>query len=118
VLHGATGAGARAALERGARAHEASAQSLRDAIEAMGGAPAADSGARGTLAQLYGRGALALGGRTGVAALARSEDRAAREYRDNVGRLDARGRSLVEHVLLPARERTKRAIHDLSWSLS
>jgi hypothetical protein len=118
VLQQATGASARATLEDCSSAHASRAQRLRDAIERMGGTPAAGSGARGTLARVFGRSALALGGRTGVAALARSEDRALRDYRDRSRRLNARGKRLVNDLLLPSQEHTTRVIHDLSWTLS
>ncbi|HEU4404483.1 MAG TPA: DUF2383 domain-containing protein [Polyangiaceae bacterium] len=118
VLERATGASARATLEDCSSSHESRAQRLREAITLLGGTPATSSGALGTLARLFGRSALALGGRTGVAALARGEDRVLREYRDNLGRLDPKGKNLVEELLLPSQEHTTRVIHDLSWTLS
>jgi hypothetical protein len=118
VAQRATGAVTRAALEDCAGSHALRAHYLREAIARLGGTPAAGSGVRGAFARCFGRGALALGGRTGVAALARGEDRGLRDYRDHVGRLDAPAKALVEGVLLPAQERTRRVIHDLTWALS
>jgi hypothetical protein len=117
ALRAVAGLGTRATLEDCASSHELRVQYLRETIARLGGTPAADSGAWGTFAGLFEGAARALGGKAAVAALARGEDRGLHDYRDNFWRLDAPGKALVEDVLLPAQERTRRAIHDLRRSL-
>jgi Domain of unknown function (DUF2383) len=118
VLQEEMGAGTRATLEGCVSSHEERSRRLREVITRLGGEPAGGSGAWGLLARLFERGALTLGGRTGVAALARGEDRGLRAYRDKTRRLDVTGKNLVAALLLPAQERTRHVIHDLSWTLS
>ncbi|HEU4404475.1 MAG TPA: DUF2383 domain-containing protein [Polyangiaceae bacterium] len=118
VLRRATDATTRATLEDCSSSHESRTRRLRDAIELMGGTPASDAGVLGTFAGLAEGAARALGGRATASALARGEARGLREYRDNLGRLDAQGKELVEDLLLPAQEHTTRVIHDLSRMLS
>ncbi|HEU4412930.1 MAG TPA: DUF2383 domain-containing protein [Polyangiaceae bacterium] len=118
ALRSVSGPDTRAALEDCARSHELRVQCLRDAIARMGGTPARGSGAWGTFAGLVEAGARAFGGRAAVSALARGEDRGLDDYRGNLRRLDGQGKELVERLLLPAQERTRRAIHDVRRLLS
>jgi hypothetical protein len=118
ALQEVKGAATRLTLEDCAHSHESRAKCLRDAIELMGGTAAADSGAWGTFAGLFEGAARIFGGRATIAALAQGEDRGLRDYRENFWRLDLRGKELVETILLPAQERTRRSIHDLRRTLS
>ncbi|HEU4404474.1 MAG TPA: DUF2383 domain-containing protein [Polyangiaceae bacterium] len=118
VLREVTRVDTRFTLEDCARSHESRAHCLREAITLLGGTPAAGSGAWGAFAGLFGGAARAFGGRATLYALARGEDRGLRDYRDNFWRLDPKGKELVEAVLLPAQERTRRAIHDLKRALA
>jgi hypothetical protein len=118
VLRRATGDGTLLTLEDCAHSHESRAKCLREAIELMGGTAAADSGAWGTFAGLFEGAARFFGGRATIAALAQGEDRGLRDDRENFWRLDLKGKELVETILLPAQERTRRSIHDLRRTLS
>ncbi|HEU4406928.1 MAG TPA: DUF2383 domain-containing protein [Polyangiaceae bacterium] len=105
--------GARATLHACARSHAHRVECLRVAIVRLGGTPTYGSGALRAVARWFEHGARALRGERAADALARGEDRRLRDYRDRLGRLDGRARELVEGVLLPAQEWTRRAVQAL-----
>jgi hypothetical protein len=113
VLQKVTAPTTRAVLRECAHSHEDRVQCLRDAITTMGGTPADGSGAWGTFVGLFEGSARAFGGKAAIAALARGETQGLHDYRGRFWRLDQESKDLVEGVLLPAQERTMRAIHDL-----
>jgi hypothetical protein len=105
-------------LEDCRRSHEQRVAKLREQVARLGGEPAKDSGAWGSFARLVEGGAKAFGEKAAVAALEEGEDHGLKLYRDDLDKLDATARQLVESDLLPAQERThqfmstlKRTIH-------
>ncbi len=77
------------------KSHQDRVIALRDAIVALGGAPAQSSGPWGTFAKLVEGAAKALGEKAAIDALEEGEDHGLKDYRKDIQELDARGRQLV-----------------------
>ena len=107
----------RGQLEECHRSHEQRVAKLRDQVRRLGGEPADGSGAWGAFARLVEGGATAFGERAAVGALEEGEDHGLKLYRDDLDKLDASSRQLVETDLLPAQERTHRAMSTLKHTL-
>jgi uncharacterized protein (TIGR02284 family) len=107
----------RAQLEDCHGSHEQRIPKLRQQIAQLGGVPATDSGAWGTFAKLVEGTAKALGEKVAIAALEEGEDHGLKLYRDDLPKLDAASRQLVEMELLPAQERTHRTMSALKHTL-
>lgn len=103
----------RAQLEECQRSHEQRVQRLRQHIVQLGGQPSDSSGPWGAFTRLFEGGAKAFGERAAIAALEEGEDHGLRLYRDDIDKLDASSRQLVEMDLLPAQERTHRSLSDI-----
>jgi uncharacterized protein (TIGR02284 family) len=108
---------ARMQLEECKRSHEQRVQRLRQHIALLGGEPSESSGPWGAFTKLFEGGAKTFGERAAIAALEEGEDHGLRLYRDDVEKLDASSRQLVEMDLLPAQERTHRSLSALKHSL-
>jgi hypothetical protein len=106
-----------AQLEDCRRSHEQRVAKLRDFVARLGGEPAKDSGAWGAFARLVEGGAKTFGERAAVSALEEGEDHGLKLYRDDLDKLDATSRQLVETDLLPAQERTHRSMSTLKHTL-
>ena len=104
-------------LEDCRRSHEQRIGKLREQVTRLGGEPSKDSGAWGAFARLVAGGAKTLGEKAAVAALEEGEDHGLKLYRDDLAKLDASSRSLIERDLLPAQERTHREMSTLKHTL-
>jgi hypothetical protein len=104
-------------LEDCRRSHEQRVAKLREQVARLGGEPARDSGAWGGFARLVEGGAKAFGERAAIAALEEGEDHGLKLYRDDLDKLDAMSRQLVESDLLPAQERTHQFMSTLKRTL-
>ena len=108
---------ARAQLQECHGSHEQRIAKLRQQISRLGGVPATDSGAWGSFAKLVEGGAKVFGEKVAIAALEEGEDHGLKLYRDDLAKLDAGSRQLVETELLPAQERTHRTMSTLKHTL-
>jgi hypothetical protein len=106
-----------AQLEDCRRSHEQRVAKLRAQVARMGGEPAKDSGAWGAFARLVEGGSKVFGERAAVAALEEGEDHGLKLYRDDLTKLDAQTRQLVETDLLPEQERTHQFMSTLKHTL-
>ena len=104
-------------LEGCRRSHEQRIAKLREQVTRLGGQPADQSGPWGVFARLVEGGAKAFGERAAVAALEEGEDHGLKLYRDDLDKLDASSRVLIETDLLPAQERTHRDMSALKQTL-
>jgi demethoxyubiquinone hydroxylase (CLK1/Coq7/Cat5 family) len=104
-------------LEACRRSHEQRIAMLCDQVMSLGGEPAKGSGAWGAFARLVEGGAAAFGERAAVGALEEGEDHGLKLYRNDLDKLDAMSRRLVEADLLPAQEQTHRAMSTLKQTL-
>jgi uncharacterized protein (TIGR02284 family) len=104
---------ARQQLEECRRSHQERAEKLRRHIVQMGGKASEDSGAWGTFTKLFEGSAKAFGEKAAIAALEEGEDHGLRLYRDDLNKLDAHSRALVESDLLPAQRQTHDALSAL-----
>jgi hypothetical protein len=104
-------------LEDCRRSHEQRVAKLREQVARLGGEPAKDSGAWGSFARLVEGGAKAFGEKAAVAALEEGEDHGLKLYRDDLDKLDATARQLVESDLLPAQERTHQFMSTLKKTM-
>jgi len=108
---------ARIQLEECAKSHQERVQRLRDCVASLGGTPSQDSGAWGTFAKLVEGAAKPFGDKAAIAALEEGEDRGLADYRNQIPQLDPQSRTVVENELLPAQERTHRALSTLKKTL-
>ena len=111
------GGATRLQLEDCRRSHEQRVARLREQVARLGGEPAKGSSAWGAFARLVEGGAKAFGERAAVAALEEGEDHGLKLYRDDLEKLDATSRQLVETELLPAQERTHEFMSTLKRTL-
>jgi demethoxyubiquinone hydroxylase (CLK1/Coq7/Cat5 family) len=109
--------GTRVQLEQCRRSHEERVALLRRSITTFGGQPASTSGAWGSFAKLAEGGAKVFGEKAAIAALEEGEDHGLKLYRNDLEKLDPTAQELVRTDLLPAQERTHRALSDLKHSL-
>jgi len=117
ALEKLTDSPARAQLEDCRRSHEARVQKLRAEVVRLGGNPDEKSGAWGTFAKLVEGGAKVFGEKAAIAALEEGEDHGLRLYRDDIPKLDASSRALIEQDVLPAQERTHRSLSTLKHAM-
>ena len=104
-------------LEDCRRSHERRVAKLREQVTRLGGQPAKESGAWGAFARLVEGGAKAFGERAAVMALEEGEDHGLKLYRDDLEKLDASSRVLIQQDLLPAQEQTHRDMSALKHTL-
>jgi demethoxyubiquinone hydroxylase (CLK1/Coq7/Cat5 family) len=109
--------GTRTQLEQCRRSHEERVNLLQRSITNVGGQPTATSGAWGSFAKLAEGGAKVFGEKAAIAALEEGEDHGLKLYRKDLEKLDASAQELVRTDLLPAQERTHRALSDLKHGL-
>lgn len=109
--------GARVQLEQCRRSHEERVALLQRSITNFGGQPASTSGAWGSFAKLTEGGAKLFGEKAAIAALEEGEDHGLKLYLNDLEKLDASTLQLVRSDLLPAQERTHRALSDLKHGL-
>lgn len=109
---------ARSELESCLQSHQSRVILLKDAIVAAGGTPAESSGPWGVFAKAVEGGALILGDKVAVAALEEGEDHGLKDYKAEVGDLDAATRALVTSRLVPEQERTHDQMSSLKHRLS
>lgn len=109
--------GTRIQLEQCRRSHEERVALLQRSITSFGGKPASTSGAWGSFAKLTEGGAKVFGEKAAIAALEEGEDHGLKLYLNDLEKLDASTLQLVRGDLLPAQERTHRALSDLKHSL-
>jgi hypothetical protein len=109
--------GTRVQLEQCRRSHEERVALLQRSITTFGGQPASSSGAWGSFAKLAEGSAKVFGEKAAIAALEEGEDHGLKLYLNDIEKLDASTLQLVRSELLPAQERTHRALSDLKHSL-
>jgi len=109
--------GARFDLETCMRSHQQRVDTIRDRILELGGEPAFDSGPWGVFAKLIEGSAKALGVKAAVSALEEGEDHGLNDYRDDMDKLDADSKRLVEEYILPEQERTHRTMSTLKHAI-
>lgn len=107
----------RVQLEQCRRSHEERVNRLRQEVLRLGGKPEESSGAWGAFAKLVEGSAKALGEKAAISALEEGEDHGLKLYRDEIGKLDATARSVIESEVLPAQERTHKSLSTLKHSL-
>ena len=107
----------RTQLEQCRRSHEQRVERLRQEVLRLGGKPEEGSGAWGAFAKLVEGSAKILGEKAAISALEEGEDHGLKLYRDDIGKLDAAARSVIETELLPAQERTHKSLSTLKHSL-
>jgi hypothetical protein len=98
------------------RSHEERVELLRQQVVRMGGTPTDGSGAWVTFAKLVEGGAKLFGEKAALAALEEGEDHGVKLYREDVQKLDATTRDLIERVLAPAQSRTHQVMSTLKHS--
>jgi Domain of unknown function (DUF2383) len=103
-------------LEQCRRSHEERVARLRQEVVRLGGKPEEGSGAWGAFAQLVEGSAKVLGEKAAISALEEGEDHGLKLYREEIGKLDATVRSVIESELLPAQERTHKSLSTLKHS--
>jgi len=109
---------ARSELESCMRSHQERVDLLRGQIRALGGEPAEKSGPWGVFAKAVEGGAALLGDKVSISALEEGEDHGLKDYRSDLGDLDAETRRIVNAELLPKQMQTHRTMSDLKKQLS
>jgi hypothetical protein len=109
---------ARGELEGCLQSHQGRVTLLQDAIVAAGGTPAEGSGPWGVFAKVVEGGASILGDKLSVAALEEGEDHGLKDYKVDIGDLDAATRTLVANRLVPEQQRTHDRMSSLKKRLS
>ena len=107
----------RVQLEQCRRSHEQRVERLRQEVLRLGGKPEQGSGAWGAFAKLVEGSAKILGEKAAISALEEGEDHGLKLYRDEMQKLDATARSVIESEVLPAQERTHKSLSTLKHSL-
>ena len=108
---------ARTELEICQRSHEWRVQQLKEQVQRYGGVPSDSSGAWGSFARLIEGGAKTFGDKAAISALEEGEDHGLKLYRNDVSKLDPVARTFIETDVLPAQERTHRALSSLKHSI-
>jgi demethoxyubiquinone hydroxylase (CLK1/Coq7/Cat5 family) len=108
---------ARTTIEDCLHSHEARVNVLTQEVTRFGGEPSRTSGPWGSFAKLVEGGAKALGEKAAIAALEEGEDHGLKQYRSEMGKVDGSARHLLETQLLPAQQRTHRAMSDLKHTI-
>jgi len=107
----------RTELEECRRSHAQRVERLRQEVVRLGGTPEEDSGAWGAFAKLVEGSAKVFGEKAAIYALEEGEDHGLKLYRDEMGKLDATVRSVIESEVLPAQVRTHKSLSTLKHSL-
>jgi len=107
----------RVELEQCRRSHEQRVDRLRQEVVRAGGTPEEGSGAWGAFAKLVEGSAKVLGEKAAISALEQGEDHGLKLYRDELEKLDATARAVIESEVLPAQERTHKSLSTLKHSL-
>jgi demethoxyubiquinone hydroxylase (CLK1/Coq7/Cat5 family) len=107
----------RVELEQCRRSHEQRVDRLRQEVVRLGGKPVEASGAWGAFAKLVEGSAKVLGEKAAISALEEGEDHGLKLYREEMAKLDATARSVIESEVLPAQERTHKSLSTLKHSL-
>ena len=107
----------RVELEQCRRSHEQRVERLRQEVVRLGGKPEESSGAWGAFAKLVEGSAKVLGEKAAISALEQGEDHGLKLYRDELEKLDATARAVIESEVLPAQERTHQSLSTLKHSL-
>jgi demethoxyubiquinone hydroxylase (CLK1/Coq7/Cat5 family) len=108
---------ARMQLEQCHVSHQHRVDLLRTRIVELGGSPSEGSGAWGAFAKAAEGSAAALGEKAAIDVLEEGEDHGLKDYQKHLQDLDAMSRSFVEKELLPAQQRTHRALSALKHTL-
>jgi hypothetical protein len=108
---------ARMQLEQCHVSHQHRVDVLRTRIIELGGEPVEGSGAWGAFAKAAEGSAAAMGERAAIDVLEEGEGHGLKNYQKRLNDLDATSRSLVEEELLPAQQRTHRALSVLKHTL-
>ena len=103
-------------LEECRRSHAQRVERLRQEVIRLGGTPEEDSGAWGAFAKLVEGSATVIGEKATISALESGEDHGLKLYRDEIGKLDARARTVIEYEVLPEQERTHQSLSTLKHS--
>ena len=107
----------RVELEQCRRSHEQRVDRLRREVMRAGGTPEEGSGAWGAFAKLVEGSAKAFGEKAAISALEQGEDHGLKLYRDEMEKLDATARAVIETEVLPAQEHTHRSLSTLKHAL-
>jgi demethoxyubiquinone hydroxylase (CLK1/Coq7/Cat5 family) len=108
---------ARTELEQCHMSHQQRVDLLRMRIMELGGEPAQSSGPWGAFAKAAEGGAAAFGEKAAIDVLEEGEDHGLKDYQKHLNDLDATSRMFVEQELLPAQQRTHRALSTLKHTL-
>jgi demethoxyubiquinone hydroxylase (CLK1/Coq7/Cat5 family) len=108
---------ARMQLEQCHVSHQHRVDLLRTRIVELGGEPAEGSGAWGAFAKAAEGSAAALGEKAAIDVLEEGEDHGLKDYQKHLRDLDATSRAFVEKELIPAQQRTHRALSALKHTL-
>jgi len=108
---------ARMQLEQCHVSHQHRVDLLKTRIIELGGEPAQGSGAWGAFAKAAEGSAAALGQKSAIDVLEEGEDHGLKDYQKHLTDLDATSRTFVEQELLPAQQRTHRALSTLKHTL-
>jgi uncharacterized protein (TIGR02284 family) len=99
------------------RSHQERVDLLRQQVVRLGGKPSDSSGVWGGFARLVEGSAKLFGEKAALAALEEGEDHGLRLYRNELNRLDAVTRDLIERSLLPAQQRSHQVMSTLKNSV-
>jgi uncharacterized protein (TIGR02284 family) len=99
------------------RSHEQRCDKLEQRIHELGGRADETSGAWGTFAKIVQGGAAIVGEKATIAALEEGEDHGNKLYRNDLPKLDAQSRRLVEEELLPEQQRTHDTLSRIKHSM-
>jgi demethoxyubiquinone hydroxylase (CLK1/Coq7/Cat5 family) len=108
---------ARTELEQCHMSHQQRVDLLRMRIKELGGEPAQGSGPWGAFAKVAEGGAAAFGEKAAIDVLEEGEDHGLKDYQTHLNDLDSTSRTFVEQELLPAQQRTHRALSTLKHTL-
>jgi uncharacterized protein (TIGR02284 family) len=97
-------------LRRLQTSHQQRAMMLTQKIQAMGGAPAKDSGVWGAFAKLVEGGAAMLGESSAISTLEEGEDHGKTLYQRDVKDLSPSTREFIEQNIIPEQQRTHDAL--------
>jgi hypothetical protein len=100
------------------RSHQERVDLLRGQIRTLGGEPAEGSGPWGVFAKAVEGGAALISDKVSIAALEEGEDHGLKDYRADLGELDAETRRIISADLLPKQMQTHRMMSDLKKQLS
>lgn len=105
-------------LQNCLQSHQRRVTLLSDQIRNLGGTPTTSSGVWGAFAKVVEGGAKAFGEKAAVAALEEGEDHGRNDYRDDIDKLDAATRQVIQDQVLPEQRRTHDTLSALKKTLS